>query len=127
MQETKIGMQVNRLKTHADTAVAELARTIVGNWKKDVQGTKAKPAVSSDTKATKQEGSPVAKVEVKKDVTTAGRKSSVADPTKRNKTNDHVTCEIYEDPTRDKSLGMLYDGLCVGSDECAYLARIGWI
>ncbi|EWC45159.1 hypothetical protein DRE_06047 [Drechslerella stenobrocha 248] len=124
LRETKIGMIVNKLRGHSDKAVAELAKDIVNKWRKDVSN-KPKSSSSGDSKggvAMKKEsstnGASGRDTPNKDTPTPTARKASTSavDPMKRNKTTDGVNCDIHDEDIRNKSLGMMYDGLCIGSD-----------
>ncbi|EPS41009.1 hypothetical protein H072_5140 [Dactylellina haptotyla CBS 200.50] len=124
LRETKIGMIVNKLRGHSDKAVSELAKDIVNKWKKDVS-IKPKSGSSGDAKggvAMKKEsstnGTSGRDTPNKSTPTpTAARKgSSSVDPMKRTHKTDGVNCDVYGDDVRSKSLGMIYDGMVVGSD-----------
>ncbi|KAF3938486.1 hypothetical protein ABW19_dt0205232 [Dactylella cylindrospora] len=120
LRETKIGMIVNKLRGHSDKAVSELAKEIVNKWKKDVS---SKPkSGSGDAKggiSMKRESSTNGVSSGKSTPTPSSSRKGVAavDPMKRNKATDGVNCDIYpDDEIRGKSLGMIYDGLCLGSE-----------
>lgn len=126
LRETKIGMIVNKLRGHSDKGVSELAKDIVNKWKKDVS-VKPKSSSSSDAKgevAMKREsstnGASGRDTPNKPTPTpsTSGRRTGGAtvDPMKRNKTTDGVNCDIHDDELRNKSLGMIYDGLVLGAE-----------
>lgn len=120
-------MTVNKLRGHSDKAVSELAKEIVGKWKKDVTSTKPKTDAKAGT-AMKRESSSngaVAKDVPKKATPTPGaRKATIADPMKRNHKTDGVNIEFCDDEIRNKTAAMFYDGLCLGAEESGYSLEI---
>ncbi|KAJ6257804.1 hypothetical protein Dda_7593 [Drechslerella dactyloides] len=125
LRETKIGMTVNKLRGHSDKAVSELAKDIVNKWKRDVSA-KPKSGSSGDGKggvAMKKESSTNGlssrDTSNKGTPTPSGARKGAAssvDPMKRNKNTDGINCDVHDDEPRNKCIGMLYDGLCIGSD-----------
>lgn len=107
-------MAVNKLRTNSDKAVSDMAKEIVSKWKQDVHQ-KAKPVKPRSTV------SPVTSQPPAADVAKPLKKSdSKVDPSKRNHKVDGVNVSVTGDKTRDSCVGMLYDGLCIGSDVCMY-------
>ncbi|KAF3920891.1 hypothetical protein ABW21_db0207253 [Orbilia brochopaga] len=125
LRETKIGMTVNKLRGHSDKAVSELAKDIVNKWKRDVSA-KPKSGSAADGKggvAMKKEsstnGASGRDTPNKGTPTPSGARkgsASAVDPMKRNKTTDGINCDIHDEDPRNKCIGMLYDGLCLGTD-----------
>lgn len=129
-QETKVGVAVNKCKSHRDKAVSELANKIVAKWKKMVQkpankpGSAAAPAEKSatPTPTTTSAKSPSVPVEAakQKSATPASNGSAAASTGgskgARSKETDKVNYNVIGDKVRDNCIGLLYDGLCFESD-----------
>lgn len=121
-------MAVNKLRTHADKTVSDLAKEIVGKWKQDVHQ-KAKQDVHKKVNPRPQEKS---RSTASPTITSPKPKPKnmlvKVDPSKRTKATDGVDYNVTGDKARDNCIGILYDGLCVGSDArkpstCAYPLR----
>ncbi|KAF8469651.1 transcription factor S-II, central domain-containing protein [Kalaharituber pfeilii] len=115
LRETRVGIAVNKLRTHQNKTVSELAKDIVNRWKSEVKTT-AKPKSAgtitngSTSDAQKKAPSP----------TIASKNSSAQsqDMRKRVRTkeSDGVSWKGLGDTVRDNCVGMIYDGLCFESD-----------
>ncbi|KAI5846900.1 transcription factor S-II, central domain-containing protein [Tricharina praecox] len=116
LRETRVGMAVNKLRTHADKTVSDLAKEIVGKWKQDVHQ-KAKQDVHKKVNPRPQEKS---RSTASPTITSPKPKPKnmlvKVDPSKRTKATDGVDYNVTGDKARDNCIGILYDGLCVGSD-----------
>jgi len=111
-------MAVNKLRSNPDKNVSELAKEIVAKWKQDVHQ-KAKPSARSQDK-TRSTASPTTSQRPITPPKPAGKKlesQSKVDPSLRSKTADGVDYHVTGDKTRDNCVGILYDGLCLDSDE----------
>lgn len=109
-------MAVNKLRMNSDKAVSELAKEIVGKWKKDVHQ-KTKPGTPAMRKGSTQ--SPTLANTPLSPTKPSGKKSDVklsVDPSKRSKVADGVNYKCTGDTTRDNCIGMLYDGMVIGSE-----------
>lgn len=105
-------MAVNKLRTNADKQVSELAKEIVGKWKKDVQ--KKPPQARKASTA-----SPTATTTPLSPQKPSGKKMAskvTVDPSKRSKVTDDVNYKCTGDKVRDNCVGVLYDGMCIDSD-----------
>ncbi|WFC98147.1 transcription elongation factor TFIIS [Malassezia yamatoensis] len=96
IRSTKIGVAVGKLRTHADTRIANLAKNLVKNWKTQVE--KQRREASAKEKAKKEEASP-------SDITTASALS------KSENKPVNVDFEILNDKTRNACLKLLYSSL----------------
>ena len=109
-------MAVNKLRNHPDPKVSELTKEIVSKWKQDVQ--KSKPAGARAQGLSRPTVSPMAS-QRQATPESAGKGSgskSTVDASLRSKKVDKVDCAVTGDKTRDNCVGILYDGLCVGSN-----------
>ncbi|KAJ6558242.1 transcription elongation factor [Mycena capillaripes] len=109
LRESKAGLAVGKLRTHASKDVSDLAKEIVKQWKTEVEQAKAalsgagKPAVG---------------------VNTAARKGSIStgpatpktpnapSPNVRSMASDGIPSKITEDTKRNKCIELMYDALC---------------
>lgn len=113
LRSTKIGVIVNRLKQSKDPEVARAASDIVKKWREDIQrskgaGTPARngsPAASHDK--SHSNGSKAAP-------TSNGDKPSVP-PDQRDFKKDGVKIDVTNQDTRDRCIGLFYNGLCFQS------------
>ena len=120
LRSTKIGIIVNRSKSHSDPAVAKLASECVRKWREDISKQKSSGASSpngSQNGKTGGKGSPSGTASpVPKDNGSSGngngeQKSTVA-PADRNFSKDKVNISQTNQATRDNCIGLIYNGLC---------------
>ncbi|KAF2146763.1 uncharacterized protein K452DRAFT_348455 [Aplosporella prunicola CBS 121167] len=110
LRSTKIGITVNRLKTHKDPAVARKASELVSKWRSDVKKAGAGSATPKSTNSTASPApspAPAAKAPPKHNVP----------PEKRNVNTDGVDYKVTGSATRDNCLKLMYDGLAHMSEE----------
>jgi len=111
-------MAVNKLRAYNNKTVSDLAKEIVAKWKQDVHQ-KAKQPGRPQEKSRSTASPTITSPKPKKDSILK------VDPSKRSRMADGVDCQVTGDKARDNCIGILYDGLCVGSDArkpstCAY-------
>ncbi|DAA77757.1 TPA_exp: Uncharacterized protein A8136_6303 [Trichophyton benhamiae CBS 112371] len=113
LRSTKIGIIVNRLKQHKSPDVARLSSEIVSKWRAEVNKQKktASPGSSDSPKPTPNgTGTPAS-------ATNDKAQSSNVPPDKRNWKADQVNTSVTNVKARDSCIGLMYDGLCLGSTE----------
>lgn len=117
LRATKIGITVNRLKTHKSPDVARLASEVVHRWRQEVnkQKTGGSP-VGSQRASDSPKQTPNGATTQTADASDKMSKSSVP-PDKRNWKADQVDTSHTKNKTRDSCIGLLYDGLCLNSKE----------
>jgi transcription elongation factor S-II len=126
LRDTKIGVQVNRLKMHKDPTVAKLASEMVSRWKAEMQKQKQGVSGSSTPKpaANGASGSPKAAataspapVAVK-----AEKKKYNGDVAKRNVKADGMDekANCTGNASRDGCVKLMYNGIAFMSDECRH-------
>ena len=111
---TKIGVIVNRSKQSKDPEIARTASDIVKKWRDDIQKSKgagsparkASPAAGTDGKASTNG--------VKSPLTSNGDKPPVP-PSQRDFKKDGVKIDHTNQETRDRCIGLFYNGLCFQS------------
>ncbi|OAL07552.1 transcription elongation factor [Phaeosphaeriaceae sp. SRC1lsM3a] len=115
LRQTRIGVTINRLRTHKDPAVSKLATELVSKWRDEVKkapkkGTPSKVANGSASPAPPPSGtaSPAPAAQPKK-------KHDVA-PDKRNHKTDKVKYQVTGLEARDNCLRLMYDGLAFMSE-----------
>ena len=120
LRQTKIGVNVNKLRQHKDQTVARKATQLVTKWKDDVKkpgaakGTSSPlPAKAADTNGTASPapGTP------KQDSAKTKWKGNAE---KRTAQGDGVEWKITDNATRDACVKLMYDGLAFMSYERAY-------
>jgi len=110
LRESKAGLAVGKLRSHAAKDVSELAKEIVRAWKTAVD--KEKHAAGTHSKGTAKSSAPAPrKASTASALSTAGASNSGA----RTAKSDGVSTSITGDKTRDKCIEMLYDALALES------------
>ncbi|KAI5780738.1 transcription factor S-II, central domain-containing protein [Peziza echinospora] len=121
LRETKVGIAVNRLRSHTNKTVSDLSRDIVLRWKSEVKPA-AKPKdsasasrnVTSPKHSTKSPSIPPPDARSRSISSQGGGKTAEGGP--RTKESDKINWKVMGDSVRDNCLGMIYDGLCFESD-----------
>ncbi|WEW58564.1 transcription elongation factor TFIIS [Emydomyces testavorans] len=119
LRATKIGITVNRLKTHKHPDVARLASEIVHKWRHEVskQKTGGSPVGSQrSSDSPKRTPNGTATPTSGADASDKMSKSTVP-PDKRSWKADQVNTAHTQSKIRDSCIGLLYDGLCLNSTE----------
>ncbi|EIM84851.1 transcription elongation factor [Stereum hirsutum FP-91666 SS1] len=116
LRESKAGLAVGKLRSHATKEVSELAKEVVRQWKTEVD----KEKKAAGAKSPVLNGKPAA----------PSRKNSVATPTTptvstpgsisngsttRTTKTDGINTDVTRDKTRDKCIELLYDALAFDS------------
>lgn len=118
LRSTRIGIIVNKFKQHKSADVARLSSEIVSKWRNEVNKQKAvsgSPAgnrrPSGSPRPAQNRTSPAAAtpLEKKSELTVA--------PDKRTWKADGVDTNQTSNKVRDSCIGLMYDGLCLGSTE----------
>lgn len=103
LRRTKIGIIVNRSKQHMNPPVARLASEIVKKWRDDVQ--KAKGGSPAHKKSPSGTSSPVPSN------TSTDKPKVTVPPAERDWKKEKVNVDRTHQATRDKCIGLLYNGL----------------
>ncbi len=122
LRSTKIGITVNRLKTHKDAAVARQASELVAKWRRDVKGGPAaanKGVNGSPGPVVNGNGSGAKNGEREEggDAKMGREKSFTVAPELRNAKTDGVNTNQTGNDTRDGCIKLMYDGLAFMSEE----------
>lgn len=119
LRETKLGIAVNKLRSHSDKEISDKVKKIIKTWKDAVSAQKEK------NKAAKLKSSRSASPN---DSSTSNNTNSTAQSTptekakftshgkERNAKNDGVRTDIYDDKVRNSCVDLCYTSLALGSD-----------
>ncbi|KAK9366029.1 transcription factor S-II, central domain-containing protein [Lipomyces kononenkoae] len=122
LRETKLGIAVNKLRSHSEKKVSELVKSIIKKWKDDVTAQKASSHTQSPTTSatTANKTPPVATTPSSvspSDVT--AEKPRVQRPPNgapRDVKTDGIKTDLYDDRVRNSSLMVTYNALASDSD-----------
>ena len=128
LRSTKIGIIVNRSRSHADPTVANLASELVRKWRDDISrqkgGGTASPNGTKNGAGGGGKGSPVGTASPvpkeygsKANGNGKGEQKSKVAPADRNYTRDKVNTSHTNQATRDNCIGLIYNGLCFMSTQ----------
>ena len=114
LRSTKIGIIVNRSRSHADPAVANLASELVRKWRDDISKQKGGTASPNGKNGGGGKGSPpgTASPLPKENSNGNGEQKNKVAPADRNYTKDKVNLSQTNQATRDSCIGLIYNGLC---------------
>ncbi|KZT54034.1 transcription elongation factor [Calocera cornea HHB12733] len=128
LKETKAGLAVGKLRSHANSGVADAAKDVVRKWKSEVEGQKkaggsgsgsgASPAAAkkvAPAKPTVQTSVSPAQGSKSPAPATAGPHTPLSPGALRTSKTDGVKLDESGDDTRDKCILMLYDALASDS------------
>lgn len=128
LRETKVGIAVNKLRTHADNSIAGLVKTIIKKWKDEVSAQKAASKKSNESAVANSVSNSIgsngstATPNGNGSASTGSNKSIEAKakfPSHgkvRNAKNDGVKTDIYEDKVRNSCVDITYTALATDSD-----------
>ncbi|KAJ6032254.1 hypothetical protein N7540_002986 [Penicillium herquei] len=119
LRRTKIGVVVNKFKTSQAPEVARLASEIVSKWRNEVnkqkQGGGTAASRASNSPRPPQNGTGAS---TPASATPSDKASKLSvPPDKRTWKADGVDTTVTSSRVRDSCIGLMYDGLCVGSTE----------
>ncbi|KAF2636703.1 transcription elongation factor [Massarina eburnea CBS 473.64] len=120
LRQTRIGVTINKLRTHSDPNVATLANQMVSKWREEVKkkGGPARPKApaSAAVKASNGMSSPAPPASGTASPAPSKKKHTVPSD-KRNYKTDKVNYEVTGDRSRDPCVRLMYDGLAFMSEE----------
>lgn len=93
LRETKVGVAVNKLRSHSDSRVSGIVKKLVASWREQVQQQKHKKVAQSRPSAPQQNYHPPPK------------------NGKRDHKADGINIQIYDDTTRNSCIGVVYNAL----------------
>jgi transcription elongation factor S-II len=124
LRQTKIGVTVNRLRTHDDPAVKRFANEVIAGWREEVakQKKKAQGGAPGAAKITTPSNgaAPSATPSATASPAPSKRKHNV-DPATRTFKTDGIKTQISGISARDNCFGLIYNGLAFMSDEREYM------
>ncbi|KAI8940121.1 hypothetical protein NX059_003834 [Plenodomus lindquistii] len=117
LRSTRIGVTINRLRTHKDPAVQRLATELVSKWRDEVKkqpkkGTPAKPVANG---AASPSPAPPPSGTASPAPALAKRKHDVPSE-KRNHRTDKVKYQVTGNESRDACVRLMYDGIAFMSE-----------
>jgi len=116
LRESKAGLAVGKLRSHADKQVSELAKEIVKKWKTEVDKGKRANGTPEATKPTPVRKASTSAVTSKSaSGSPAIPPSSIPKPELRTAKGDGITTAWTGDKTRDKCAELIYDALASDS------------
>ncbi|OAL55820.1 transcription elongation factor [Pyrenochaeta sp. DS3sAY3a] len=117
LRRTKIGVTINRLRTHKDPAVQRLATELVSKWRDEVKkgqpnkkGTPARVAVANGS------ASPAPLSATASPAPPQAKKKHDVPADKRNHKTDKVKYQVTGSEARDNCVRLMYDGLAYMSE-----------
>jgi len=118
LRSTKIGVTINRLRSHKDPALAKLATELVSKWREEVKKQPKKGTPARVASATNGSASPApASSAAASPAPSQSKNKHTVDPAKRNHKTDKVKYELTGEDARDMSIRLMYDGLAHMSTE----------
>lgn len=118
LRSTRIGVTINRLRTHKDPAVQKLATELVSKWRDEVKKQPKKGTPAKVASATNGSASPApASSAAASPAPSQSKQKHNVDPAKRNHKTDKVNYEVTGEEARDMSIRLMYDGLAHMSTE----------
>ncbi|KAF2707496.1 transcription elongation factor-like protein s-ii [Pleomassaria siparia CBS 279.74] len=118
LRQTKIGVTVNRLRTHKDPAVSKLAQELVLKWRDEVNKMKKKTGgpLKAAAAASNRTSSPAPAPSGTQSPAAPKRKHNV-DPAERSHKTDKIDYRVTGVDARDNCVRLMYDGLAFMSEE----------
>ncbi|KAF1840590.1 transcription elongation factor-like protein s-ii [Cucurbitaria berberidis CBS 394.84] len=115
LRQTRIGVTINRLRTHKDPAVQRLATELVSKWRDEVKkqpkkGTPAKVAAANGS------ASPAPPSGTSSPAPSQAKKKHDVPADKRNYKTDKVKYQVTGEEPRDNCVRLMYDGLAFMSE-----------
>ncbi|CAO2656867.1 Nn.00g056700.m01.CDS01 [Neocucurbitaria sp. VM-36] len=115
LRQTRIGVTINRLRSHKDPAVQRLATELVSKWRDEVKkqpkkGTPAKVAAANGS------ASPAPPSGTASPAPSLAKKKHDVPADKRNHKTDKVKYQVTGSEARDNCVRLMYDGLAFMSE-----------
>ncbi|KAF5113474.1 hypothetical protein DV454_003534 [Geotrichum candidum] len=123
LRETKLGIAVNKFRSHGDKKVSELVKRIIKKWKDQVSAQKhkqvkheKKPSTSTESNAsTAKAGASSSSGSAAAGGKESGTPLFNSNGKARSPENDGVNTNVYPDAVRNSCISLLYKGLAVES------------
>lgn len=124
LRETKVGVSVNKYRSHDNTEINTLVKKMIRNWREAVQAeknNKKKLAAASQSSPVSSSNSSPSSTSVSGNGTSKpAATSATAPPVRkgpRNPQTDGVNIQIYENEVRNASIRALYTSLAVDRED----------
>ena len=131
IKETKVGVTVNKYRSHDNTEINTLVKKMIRNWRDAVQAEKnnkkklAAASSSNNSPSSPSNGSskPATSSTTTSSNSTTSTTNKAAPPAPpartgpRNPRTDGVNTQIYENDVRNASIGALYTSLAVDRED----------
>ncbi|KAK0502258.1 transcription elongation factor [Armillaria luteobubalina] len=115
LRESRVGLAVGKLRTHASKAVSDLAKDIVKKWKNDVEKAKQSHHSGGSSKPVPNgKPAPTRKASVASDGKPSMQTANKANT--RSYKSDGLTIKLFAEETRNTCLGLMYDSLAFDSN-----------
>lgn len=116
LRETKVGVAVNKFRSHANSDINSLVKKMIRSWRDKVQSEKSGKKAGGSGSPTNGSGSASPK-----DSTAAAPKSTESKFHKgpRNPKTDGVNTTLYDNSTRNASVSALYTALAIERDDAS--------
>lgn len=132
LRRTKIGVTINRLRTHKDPAVQRLATELVSKWRDEVKkGQPNKKATPARVAIANGSASPAPLSATASPAPPQAKKKHDVAADKRNHKTDKVKYQVTGSEARDNCVRLMYDGLAYMSEasklrhvRCSYTSLI---
>ena len=118
LRQTRIGVTINKLRTHNDPAVAGLANQMVQKWREEVN--KQKKGVPRPKAAAANGSASPAPPPSGTASPAPSKKKHGVDPAKRSHKTDNVKYQVTGEEARDNCVRLMYDGLAFMSEDRMY-------
>jgi len=124
LRQTRIGVTINKLRTHNDPSVAGLANQMVQKWREEVNKQK-KGVPRPKTAVANGSASPAPPPSGTASPAPSKKKHGV-DPAKRSHKTDNVKYQVTGEEARDNCVRLMYDGLAFMSEERRYTSSLSF-
>lgn len=115
LRQTRIGVTINRLRTHKDPAVQRLATELVSKWRDEVKKVSKKGAPAK-VAAANGSASPAPPSGTASPAPSQAKKKHDVPADKRNHKTDKVKYQVTGNEARDSCVRLMYDGLAFMSE-----------
>jgi transcription elongation factor S-II len=121
LRSTKIGVTVNKMRSHKDPAVQKDAAALVSKWRLDV---KRNVSSGASTPKLQQNGMSSPAAASQSPAPAKAKSKHTVSIDKRNAAADKVDTNLTANKIRDNCLKLMYDGLAFMSEECTYIKLV---
>lgn len=117
LRETKLGISVNKLRSHSDKQVSDTVKRIIKKWKDAVSAQKSgKKDKTGPTKSSTPSSTGTPDGAGAGGAADSNKPKFASHGKPRNPQNDGVKTDIYDDKTRNSTIGVIYTALAIDSE-----------